>query len=339
MSTPPFFVGIDVGGQSIKGGVVDDRGQRLTPRPAVEPTESDKGQQHGLGQMAKVVRDALDEAGLTLSDIAAIGVATPGTMDIPGGVMLEPVNFPGWLNVPVRQYIADEFKKPTAFQNDANAAAYGEFWSGCGRDAKSLVLFTLGTGIGCGIIVNDFIIEGEHSHGAECGHIVIEMTNGRMCNCGQRGHLEAYASAIAIAKRANEALAADSGQSTLRAHLQQKQEFEERDCGLIFEAAVAGDPLAKKLIEDTAYYLGVGAVNLMHTINPEMVVFGGGMIATGEWFLERIRYHAKRLAFKVPAAKTTICYAQLGSDAGFIGAAGCARQLWMRKPASVAAGH
>ena len=331
MNTPPFFVGVDVGGQSIKGGVVDDHGQRLRPEPAVEPTESDKGQEHGLAQMAKVVRKAIDQAGLTLNDIPAIGIATPGTMDIPGGVMLEPVNFPGWRNVPVRQDIADTFKKPTAFQNDANAAAYGEFWAGCGRDAKSLVLFTLGTGIGCGIIVNDFILEGEHSHGAECGHMVIEMTNGRMCGCGQRGHPEAYASAISIAKRTNEALAEYAGPSALRAHLQKKKAYEERDCGLVFEAAVAGDPLASRLIEETAFYLGVGAVNLMHTINPEMVVFGGGMIATGDWFLERIRFHAKRLAFPVPAAKTTLCYAQLGPDAGFIGAAGCARQLWQKK--------
>jgi glucokinase len=329
MNTPPFFVGVDVGGQSIKGGVVDDRGQRLTTKPAVEFTESEKGQEHGLAQMAKVVRRAIAEAGLTLDDIAAIGVATPGTMDIPGGVMLEPVNMPTWHNVPVRQYIADEFKKATAFQNDANAAAYGEFWAGCGRDAKSLVLFTLGTGIGCGIIVNDFVIEGEHSHGAECGHMVIEM-NGRLCGCGQRGHLEAYASAISIAKRTNEALANFDGPSSLRSQFM-KQPFEESDCSRIFEAAVAGDPLAGQLIEDTAQYLGVGAVNLMHTINPEMIVFGGGMIATGEWFLERIRFHARRLAFPVPAAKTTICYAQLGGNAGLIGAAGCARQLWRRR--------
>jgi glucokinase len=253
-------------------------------------------------------------------------------MDIPGGVMLEPVNFPGWKNVPVRQHIADTFKKPTAFQNDANAAAYGEFWAGIGRDAKSLVLFTLGTGIGCGIIVNDFILEGEHSHGAECGHIVIEMTNGRMCGCGQRGHLEAYASAISIAKRTNEALAAYSGNTRLRDHLKKHKEYEEGDCGLIFEAATAGDPLAERLIEETAYCLGVGAVNLMNTINPEMIVFGGGMIATGEWFLERIRFHAKRLAFPVPGAKTTIYYAQLGGDAGYIGAAGCARQLLKKQP-------
>jgi len=283
-----------------------------------------------MAQMCESVRRAVAVAKVRLDDIAAIGVATPGTMDIPGGVMLEPVNMPLWKNVPVRQYIADTFRKPTVFQNDANAAAYGEFWAGVGRDARSLVLFTLGTGIGCGIIVNDFIIEGAHSHGAECGHMVIEMTNGRMCGCGQPGHLEAYASAIAIAKRTNDALAADLGPSILRTHLLQTGTFDESDCQEIFQAARSGDALANRLVEETAYYLAVGAVNLMHTINPDMVVFGGGMIATGDWFLERIRKHVKRLAFPVPAAKTLLVYAQLGSDAGFVGAAGCGRQLWMK---------
>jgi glucokinase len=326
MSKAPFFVGVDVGGQSIKGGVVDDTGQLLSSVSV--PTEAEKGQVHGLHQMCEAVRLALPEAKLNLEDVAAIGVATPGTMDIPAGVMLKPVNMPTWENVPVRQHIADMFKKPTAFQNDANAAAYGEYWAGVGRDAKSMVLFTLGTGIGCGIIINDFILEGEHSHGAECGHLIIEMTNGRMCGCGQPGHLEAYASALSIVKRTHEARVARPGMSDLDHVLRDQGELTARD---IFDAAVKGDYLAQKIIEDTAYYLAVGAVNLMHTINPNMVVFGGGMIACGEWFLDRIRYHVKRLAFPVPAEKTLICYAKLGSDAGFVGAAGCARLLLKKK--------
>jgi glucokinase len=322
MSQKPLFVGVDVGGQSMKAGVVDDTGQALSNTSV--PTESEKGQQHGLGQMCKVIRQAVQGAKRTLDDIAAIGVATPGTMDIPAGVMLEPVNFPGWKDVPVRQHVADEFKKPTAFQNDANAAAYGEFWAGVGRDARSLVLFTLGTGIGCGIIVNDFILEGEHSHGAEVGHMVIAMHDGDPCGCKQFGHLESYASALAIVRRAKKAVAQHAGPTTLRELLKKQGDLEAKD---VFDACQAGDPLADRLIEETAYSLGIGAVNMMHTINPTMVVFGGGMIAAGEWFLERIRFHAKRLAFQVPAARTQICYAKLGSDAGFIGAAGCARQL------------
>lgn len=328
MSTVPYFVGVDVGGQSIKGGVVDDTGRALSSVSV--PTEAHRGQDHGLEQMAETVRRAVAAAKLRLEDIAAIAVATPGTMDIPAGIILDPPNLQPWQNVPVRQFIHEKFGKPTAFQNDANAAAFGEYWVGAGRDAKSMVLFTLGTGIGCGIIVNDFVLEGEHSHGAEVGHIIIAMHNGRMCGCGQPGHLEAYASATAVVKRTLEALVEDR-ESQLHQVLHDRGEVTARD---VFDAAAHGDALASRIVEETALYLAVGAVNMMHTIDPDMVVFGGGMIAAGPPFLDRIRHHVHRLAFPVPAAKTVICYAQLGTDAGFIGAAACARQLWRKSSKS-----
>jgi len=191
-----------------------------------------------------------------------------------------------------------------------------------------MVLFTLGTGIGCGIVIGDLIVEGEHSHGAEVGHMKIEMTNPRQCGCGRWGCLEAYASATAVVKRTREALAADGSRSTLHALLKRDEDLEARN---IFDAAAAGDALAQKIVEDTSFYLAVGAMNMMHTIDPDMVVFGGGMIAAGEPFLERIRHHVRQLAFPVPAAKTQILYARLGSDAGFIVAAACARLLHRKK--------
>jgi glucokinase len=186
-----------------------------------------------------------------------------------------------------------------------------------------MVLFTLGTGVGGGIIVGDRVLEGEHSHGAEVGHIKIEMTNPRQCGCGRWGCLEAYASATAIVRRAREALDADKRKSLLH----QTPPEQELTAKAIFDAATAGDELAARIVEETAYYLAVGAVNLMHTIDPDVVVYAGGMIAAGEEFLARIRRHVQQMAFPVPAEKTRICYAELGSDAGFIGAAGCARQL------------
>ncbi len=329
MSKGPYYVGVDVGGQSIKGGVVDDAGGILSSVSV--PTEADLGQDHGLEQMAATVRLAVQEAGLGPDAITAIGVATPGTMDIPAGVMLEPPNLRPWKNVPVRKYIHETFKRPTSFQNDANAAAYGEFWAGVGRDASSLVLFTLGTGIGCGIILNDFILEGEHSHGAEVGHTIVEMSNPRACTCGGMGHLEAYASATAVVKRTFEALAQDGGRSSL--HAMVKQSDVEINAHDIFDAAEEGDALAQRIVEETAYYLAVGAVNMMHTINPNLVVFAGGMIAAGEPFLQRIRHHVKRLAFPVPAERTQIVYAKLGTEAGIVGAAGCARLLALGKRA------
>jgi glucokinase len=323
--TEPLFVGLDVGGSAMKGGVVDDRGQPLASVSL--PTEAHRGQEFGLERMCETIRQAVAEANLTMADIAAIGVATPGTMDIPAGIILDPPNLKPWQNVPVRDHIHRVFQLPTAFQNDANAAAMGEFWAGAGRLAHSMVLFTLGTGIGGGIIIGDLVLEGEHSHGGELGHMKIEMTNPRQCGCGRWGCLEAYASATAVVKRAQDALGQSQVASQLRQSFNQEAGLSARE---IFDAAAAGDALAAKIVEDTAYYLAVGAVNMMHSIDPDMIVYAGGMIAAGEGFLTQIQTFVKELAFPVPAAKTTICYAQLGSDAGYIGASACARQLYSR---------
>jgi glucokinase len=323
MKTSPLFVGLDVGGSSMKGGVVDDTGRPLS---AVSlPTEAHKGQEFGLERMCETIRQAVAAAGLRLDQIAAIGVATPGMMDIPAGLILDPPNMKPWKNVPVRRHVQDAFGVPTAFQNDANAAAMGEHWVGAGKGVHSMVLFTLGTGVGGGIVIGDLVVEGEHSHGAELGHMKIELTNPRQCGCGLWGCLEAYASATAIVNRTREALEQDGGISPLHAVLRAQGDLTAKD---VFDAAAHGDALADKVVEETAYYLAVGAANAMHVINPDVVVYSGGMIAAGESFLERIRRHVRRLALPVPAEKTQLRYAQLGSDAGFIGAAACARKLY-----------
>jgi glucokinase len=328
MSTP-VYVGLDVGGSTMKAGAVDDGGRPLSS--VTLPTEAHRGQDFGLRRMCETIRKAAEVAGLGMERVAAIGVATPGLMDIPAGVILDPPNLRPWQNVPVRQYVGDFFGIPTAFQNDANAAALGEFWVGAGRSVRSMVLFTLGTGIGGGIILGGRVLEGEHSHGAELGHMKIEMTRPRACGCGRLGCLEAYASAIAVVKRAQEALAEDGGLSALHGVLKQQGELTARD---VFVAAQAGDALAGRIVEETAYFLAVGAMNLMHLIDPDMIVFAGGMIAAGDAFLGRIRHHIHELAFPVPAARTEIRYAQLGGDAGFIGAAACGRQLVLGRVAS-----
>jgi glucokinase len=318
MSTS-FYVGLDVGGTTMKGGVVDDQG---VPRSAVSlPTDAQRGAEAGLERMAETIREAVRAAGLDLSRIAAIGVAPAGLLDIPAGVIVEAPNLAFWRNVPVRQVIQSTFSIPTAFQNDANAAALGEFWAGAGRGVHSMVLFTLGTGVGGGIVLGGQLVEGRHSHGGELGHQKIETSNPRRCGCGRLGCLEAYASAIAVVQRAQEALAASAQASLLR---EAKTELTAR---AVFEAADQGDELAGRLVEETALYLAIGAMNTMHILDPDMIVFGGGMMAAGEPFLERIRVHVRQLAFPIPAERTVLRAAQLGSDAGFIGAAGCGRQL------------
>src|SRR5262245_45595338 len=203
---PPFFAGIDLGGTNIKVGLVDDLG-----RPVAKisiPTLVKKGPDDGARRMGETVLKVIQQVGLKSADVAYAGLGSPGTMDIPAGMLIDPPNLPGWTNFPIRDLVAEKMKLPTVLQNDANAAAYGEFWAGAAQKAKSLVFWTLGTGIGCGIIIDDLIIEGAHSHGAECGHIIVEMTNGRLCGTGQYGTLEAYAGANALIARCEEALAA-----------------------------------------------------------------------------------------------------------------------------------
>jgi glucokinase len=190
-----------------------------------------------------------------------------------------------------------------------------------------MVMWTLGTGIGCGIIVGDVVIEGEHSHGGECGHIVIQMENGRLCGTGQYGTLEAYAGGKALVQRCEEAVRAGR-RSVLHEIVASGAELTPL---VIANAAEAGDLLADELIMETARFMGVGTTSLMHTIDPNLVLFGGAMTfgrnktELGRRFLSEIQNEVKKRAFPVPYARTRIEYATLGNDAGYIGAAGCAR--------------
>jgi glucokinase len=315
---PPYYLGIDLGGTNMKAGVVDDKGRALSF--VHMETEAERGPEEGLGRLAEVGRRAVEASGLSWDDIEAVGLGSPGTMDIREGMLLDPPNLPGWVNWPIREKLSGRLGKPLVLQNDANAAAYGEYWVGAGRAMESVVLFTLGTGIGCGIVDNGRIIEGRHSHGAECGHMIIQMENARLCSCGRYGHLEAYASATSLVKRALEALVHESSPPLRKALAEDRLTSR-----AISEAAEAGDPLSRRLMRETARYLAVGAVSLMHTIDPDVILFSGGMIAAGPSFLEAIRGDIRSMAFPIPAAKTQVEYAELGGEAGVIGAAGCAR--------------
>ena len=324
MAAAPNFVGLDVGGTTMKAAVVDGNGN-VFPDVALR-TNPERGQEAGLVTMGETIRRAIAAAKLTLPDIAAIGVATPGLMDIRAGLILDPPNLKPWKNVPVRDRIATMFGKPTAFQNDANAAAFGEKWTGAGRGAHSMVMFTLGTGVGGGIIVGDTIIEGKHSHGGELGHLRIDMPDrGRLCGCGARGCLEAYASATAVTRRAREEMASWRGPTELKDFYTVNDD--ELTAKVIFDLALGGDDCAMKVVDDTAYYLALGACAAIATVDPEVIVFGGGMTDAGEWFRLKIDADVRRYALPFPAKSVRIVFAELGSNAGFIGAAACAKLL------------
>lgn len=318
-SDGPFFLGIDLGGTNIKAGMVDDEGRPLSS--VSRPTEAAEGPEHGVLRICQTAREATLAAGRSLDDVSAVGIGSPGPLDLKRQVILNPHNLPGWLNVPLAAQVSERLGLPTVLQNDANAAAFGEYWVGAGKGVNSLVQFTLGTGIGCGVIIAGRILEGEHSHGAEGGHMRISLENPRYNTTGLYGSLEAYASASAVVDRTMEALAAGEPSGLRRLF----EGDEKPSAKMVFELADAGDRLATRIVDETAFYLAIGAVNLMHVIDPNIVVFSGGMIAAGEPFLEKIRRHVRENALEVPGERTRIVYAKLGTDSGFIGAAGCAR--------------
>ena len=273
--------------------------------------------------------DAIRQAGVEVGEVRRVGLGSPGTMDLAAGMLIGPVNLNGWNNFPLRDRVSHHCGLPVTFANDGSAAAYGEFWLGAGREMHSLVMFTLGTGIGCGIIVDGVSIDGRHSHGAECGHIAIDFhDDARMCSCGQPGHLEAYASATALVKRTLEAL--EAGRKT------------SLNCaagtwrGIVADYHWRGSrgrrfAVSWNSCSTRPAILAVGIVTLMHTIDPDGVVLGGAMTfggnnsPLGRRFLQCIREEVRRRAFPILAQQTTIDYARLGSDAGYLGAAGLAR--------------
>lgn len=327
----PFFVGVDLGGTNVKVGLVDDCGRPLSWLSV--PTEADRGPEDATRRMAEAVGRAIREAGVSPSHVAHVGLGSPGTMDIPAGKLVMPVNLKGWEEFYIRDRLAQHCGLPVAFVNDAAAAAYGEYWIGSGQRMSSLVMLTLGTGIGCGIIVGGVSIYGENSHGAECGHIIVNSAeDARWCNCGRRGHLEAYASATAVLRRTREML--DAGlETSLHTRLAEGAELTPK---LIGEEAAGGDPLCHGIIMDTARYLGIGLVTLIHTIDPNGVLlggamtFGGNQTELGRRFIARIKEEIDHRAFALLAERLAIDYAALGSDAGYIGAAGVARAEYLK---------
>jgi glucokinase len=248
--------------------------------------------------------------------------------------LIHPHNLPGWHDFPIRDRLNYHAGLPITYANDANAAAYGEYWVGSGREFHSLVLLTLGTGIGGGIIIGDLVVAGEHYHGAECGHTIIDFNDdARLCGCGQTGHLEAYASATAVVKRIEEGLAAGR-KSSIASQLENGVALTPL---LLADEAAAGDSFALEIVMDTARYVGVGLVSILHTIDPSGALLGGAMnfgghaTELGRRFLARVQEEVRRRALPVPADETVIDFASLGADAGYIGAAGMARLEYRRR--------
>ncbi len=314
-----YYLGIDLGGTNIKAGVVDED-QRVRSSLSV-PTPGKEGPATTVKAMAEAGRRAVAEAKLAMSDIRGAGVGAPGQLDFQRGVVLNMTNLPGWQNIPITETMTRELGCPVALENDANAAAFGEFWAGAGKDpaTRHLVMLTLGTGIGMGIIIDGRVLHGATGLAGEGGHMIVQ-PGGRPCNCGQKGCIEAYASAMHTGRRAEEAARADAG-SSLRTVLDREGRLTSKD---LFAAAEKGDALALRLVDETAYYLGITCVTLCRLLDPQMIVFAGGMILAGDMLFDRIRRIYREQSWGLGPGPVRIVPAELGNDAGFIGAAAVA---------------
>ncbi|MCX5658153.1 MAG: ROK family protein [Planctomycetota bacterium] len=340
------YIGLDLGGTNVKCGVVDaDR--RVRSHLSI-PTDASKGPGAVVEAMAQAALDVAKKAGIPIEKVDGIGIGAPGPLDMKRGILRAAPNLPGWKDVPIRDRITQITGRPAVLENDANAAAFGEFWAGAGKrdGVRDMIMLTLGTGVGSGLIVDGMLIHGAYDLGAEAGHMIV-VPNGRACGCGQAGCLESYASATATVKRVIELLRGGEPSSLLDLFdpWEEKIEAEElraskiigagkrgmKRPGLdkitakdVFDAAKAGDALALRVVDEVATYLGIACVSLCRLFDPQMIVFAGGMILAGDFLFDRVREAFRKQTWKVVESKVEIVQAVLGNDAGFIGAAAVA---------------
>jgi len=312
------YIGIDLGGTNIKIGCFDSA-INLLGKTSVS-TQADMGPESVVERIVETSKKLLVDSNLTLDEVCAIGIGTPGPANYKKGIVISATNMPKFRDIPLRDMIAHRLGKPAVLENDANVACWGEFAVGAGKGVSDMVFFTLGTGIGGGIICNGELVQGSDGNGAELGHIII-YPDGRLCNCGQKGCVEAYASASATARRVAEAIQAGA-ESTMKKLLDEKGEITCRD---VYEHLAAGDTLAKKITDETAKALAQVCVNMLHITEPRRIVFAGGMIAAGDILLDRIQAYFNEHIWKLKSESVEICFAILGEDAGIIGAAALAR--------------
>ena len=266
--------------------------------------------------MAKVALEAVDKAGLTLENIESVGIGTPGTANSESGV-IEYSNNLGFLNFPVVKLMRTHIDKPCFVENDANAAAYGEFVAGAAKGANDAVCITLGTGVGGGIIINGKIYSGFNFAGAELGHTVVD-PNGPECTCGRKGCFEVFSSATGLVRMTKEAMLADKSSIMWKMN----EEDGKVSARTAFNAMRAGDKAGKEVVEKYIKYLALGITNTINIFQPDILCIGGGVCNEGDPLLLPLKeLVAKEVYTKNSAKNTEIVIAKLGNDAGIIGAA------------------
>jgi glucokinase len=304
---------VDIGGTKLAAGIVDGAG-RVLARGEVA-TLAAEGPERVLDRIIRLAKTVLGESGVPADAIQRIGIGCAGPVDRQAGLILNPPNLPGWVRIPLVARIERALHRPAVLENDANAAALGEFRYGAGRGAASLAYLTVSTGIGGGIILDGRIWHGLKDAAGEVGHMTL-IPDGPVCGCGGRGCLEALASGPSIARRAREALAAGRP-----SRLSEAGDFTAAD---VVRLAREGDALAAEVWDATVGYLGLGVAALVTILAPERVVIGGGVTRAGDFLFEPLRREVRRRVKLVAVESVPILPAALGPDVGILGAAAVA---------------
>ncbi|MBQ7924104.1 MAG: ROK family protein [Clostridia bacterium] len=311
-----YYIGIDLGGTFIKGGVVDSLGNILSCDKT--PTESEKGGDRVATNIATLAEKLIEKTGISKTEIVGLGIGSPGMIDSKKGEVVFSGNL-HWTHFPIAEETAKRIGLPVKLANDANVAALGETKFGCGKSYDNTILVTLGTGVGGGVVIDGRLFEGYRSAGAELGHAVI-MAGGESCTCGRKGCFEAYASATALIRDTKRAMVADKGSKMWEIggldKVTGKTPFD------YYEV----DESAKTVVDNYIAMLGTGLTNLANEFRPEAIILGGGVCAQGDTLIKPLQAFLDKEIFageKGPQVKLLV--ATLGNNAGLLGAAA----LWM----------
>ncbi|WP_100404331.1 ROK family protein [Bacillus solitudinis] len=305
-----YIIGVDLGGTQIRVGIFTKKGRLLYKKTVM--TLSEEGPDYVISRIKTLIHDVFNQQNNLGKALIGIGIGSPGPLDVFEGVVKSPSNLQGWINIPLREVLEEEFRVPVYLNNDANAAVLGEYFFGNGMNRKSIVYLTISTGVGCGVIDNGRLQLGSRGSAAEIGHMIIN-PDGPLCGCGNKGCVEAFVSGTGIVKRMKQKLDNDERVSTLRGRDITTQ------CA--FDAAQKKDALALEVIQETIRYLGITLVNIIHLYNPETIIFGGGVSKVGDYLLKPAISYAKKNTIGCLADNIEFKTAKLGEDVGLIGAA------------------
>ncbi len=308
-----YNIGVDIGGTNVKIALVDQKGAIVYSNSV--PTRAEMGYEYTVKNIKETIYTSMKESDVTIDSIGGIGFGLPGQINSEAGVVRLLPNIPGWVNVPLGQIIEDEFKVKCKIDNDVRVATLGEFTYGAGQGCKNLVCITVGTGVGSGIIVNGQLVRGASMSAGEIGHMILQAHEGPICGCGNTGCLEAFASGPSIVQLAKEYLS--GGKSAKFEELANGREITPF---MVYEAAMQGDAVAKRIFAIVGEWLGIALTSVVNLLNPEKIIIGGGVSQAGNFLIDPIRKTINERAIKVSADAVEVVTAKLGERAGVIGA-------------------